>query len=60
MNKMEQCMNKKNLLSIGKLAKMIGVHIKSLRYYDQIWILFSGILILNLAISSVSDMETEI
>lgn len=32
-------MNKKNLLSIGELSKVTGVHIKSLRYYDSLGIL---------------------
>lgn len=32
-------MNKKNLLSIGELAKVTGVHVKALRYYDSIGIL---------------------
>ena len=31
--------NKTNLLSIGEMAKFTGVHIKSLRYYEQIKIL---------------------
>lgn len=30
---------KKNLLSIGRLSKVSGVHIKSLRYYDELGIL---------------------
>ena len=32
-------MEKKNLLSIGELSKITGVHIKSLRYYDSLGIL---------------------
>lgn len=32
-------MKKKNLLSIGELSKITGVHIKALRYYDSIGIL---------------------
>ncbi len=32
-------MKKKNLLSIGELSKITGVHIKSLRYYDSLGIL---------------------
>lgn len=32
-------MQKINLLSIGQMAKMSGVHIKSLRYYDSIGVL---------------------
>lgn len=32
-------MNKKNLLSIGELSKITGVHIKALRYYDSLGIL---------------------
>jgi len=32
-------MDKKNLLSIGELSKITGVHIKALRYYDSIGIL---------------------
>lgn len=32
-------MKKKNLLSIGELSKITGVHIKSLRYYDDLGIL---------------------
>lgn len=32
-------MDKKTLLSIGKLSKLTGVHIKSLRYYDRLGIL---------------------
>ena len=32
-------MEKKNLLSIGELSKITGVHIKELRYYDQLGIL---------------------
>ena len=32
-------MNKKNLLSIGELSQITGVHIKALRYYDSIGIL---------------------
>lgn len=32
-------MNKKNLLSIGELSKITGVHIKALRYYDSVGIL---------------------
>lgn len=31
--------NKKNLLSIGELSKITGVHIKALRYYDSLGIL---------------------
>ena len=30
---------KKNLLSIGEVSKIMGVHIKSLRYYDRIGVL---------------------
>lgn len=32
-------MKKKNLLSIGELSKITGVHIKALRYYDSLGIL---------------------
>ena len=32
----ERFMDKTKLLSIGTLSKLTGVHIKSLRYYDQI------------------------
>lgn len=32
-------MKKQNLLSIGELSKITGVHIKSLRYYDSLGIL---------------------
>lgn len=32
-------MEKKNLLTIGELSKITGVHIKSLRYYDHLGIL---------------------
>ena len=32
-------MKKKNLLSIGELSKITGVHIKELRYYDHLGIL---------------------
>lgn len=32
-------MDKQNLLSIGNLSKQTGVHIKSLRYYEQLGIL---------------------
>ena len=32
-------MEKKNLLSIGELSKITGVHIKALRYYDSLGIL---------------------
>lgn len=32
-------MDKKNLLSIGELSKVTGVHIKALRYYDALGIL---------------------
>ena len=32
-------MERKNLLSIGRLSKLTGVNIKSLRYYDQLGIL---------------------
>ncbi|MDO5422689.1 MAG: MerR family DNA-binding transcriptional regulator [Eubacteriales bacterium] len=32
-------MKKKNLLSIGELSKITGVHIKALRYYDRLGIL---------------------
>lgn len=32
-------MQKKNLLSIGELSKITGVHIKALRYYDSLGIL---------------------
>lgn len=32
-------MNKKNLLSIGELSKVTGVHVKALRYYDALGIL---------------------
>ena len=32
-------MDKKNLLSIGELSKITGVHIKALRYYDSLGIL---------------------
>lgn len=32
-------MDKKNLLSIGKVSKLYDVHIKSLRYYDEIGVL---------------------
>lgn len=35
----ETHMDKKNLLLIGSLSRQTGVHIKSLRYYDQIGIL---------------------
>lgn len=31
--------DRKNLLSIGKLSKLTGVHVKSLRYYDRLGIL---------------------
>ena len=36
---MENTMKKKNLLSIGELSKITGVHIKALRYYDSLGIL---------------------
>lgn len=32
-------MDKQNLLTIGNLSKQTGVHIKSLRYYEQLGIL---------------------
>lgn len=32
-------MNSKELLTIGKLAKLTGIHVKALRYYDRIGIL---------------------
>lgn len=32
-------MNKRNLLSIGELSRITGVHIKALRYYDSLGIL---------------------
>lgn len=32
-------MDKKNLLSIGKVSKLYDIHIKSLRYYDEIGVL---------------------
>lgn len=32
-------MKRKNLLSIGELSKITGVHIKALRYYDSLGIL---------------------
>lgn len=32
-------MKKKNLLTIGELSKITGVHIKALRYYDSLGIL---------------------
>lgn len=32
-------MKKKNLLSMGELSKITGVHIKALRYYDSLEIL---------------------
>ena len=32
-------MDKQNLLTIGNLSKQTGVHVKSLRYYEQLGIL---------------------
>ena len=32
-------MEKQNLLTIGNLSKQTGVHVKSLRYYEQLGIL---------------------
>ena len=32
-------MDKKRLFSIGKLSKLTGVHVQSLRYYETIGIL---------------------
>lgn len=37
--KRRNSVDKKNLLSIGELSKITGVHVKALRYYDSIGIL---------------------